>query len=81
MSLVSSCSLDQGFEAPRRYLAAAAILIGVLMAALDSSIVNVAFDCQCVTGRFGVRYLDHQRLSGSQRGDDADLRVAGQQNR
>ena len=42
MSLVSSCSLDQGFEAPRRYLAAAAILIGVLMAALDSSIVNVA---------------------------------------
>ncbi len=42
MSLVSSCSLDQGFEAPRRYLAAAAILIGVLMAALDSSIVNIA---------------------------------------
>ncbi|MDH1610461.1 MFS transporter [Klebsiella aerogenes] len=42
MSLVNSCSLDQGFEAPRRYLAAAAILIGVLMAALDSSIVNVA---------------------------------------
>ncbi|WP_370605324.1 MFS transporter [Citrobacter braakii] len=42
MSLVSSSTLDQGFEAPRRYLAAAAILIGVLMAALDSSIVNIA---------------------------------------
>ncbi|MGG6129813.1 hypothetical protein ACQSGE_25710 [Salmonella enterica] len=42
MSLVSSSTLDQGFEVPRRYLAAAAILIGVLMAALDSSIVNIA---------------------------------------
>lgn len=43
MSLVSnSSSLEQGFETPRRYIAAAAILIGVLMAALDSSIVNIA---------------------------------------
>lgn len=45
MSLVSNShtsALDQGFEPPRRYLAAAAILIGVLMAALDSSIVNIA---------------------------------------
>lgn len=33
---------DQGFEIPRRYLAAAAILIGVFMSALDSSIVNIA---------------------------------------
>lgn len=41
MSLVTS-SAEQGFEIPRRYLAAAAILIGVLMAALDSSIVNIA---------------------------------------
>lgn len=32
MSLVSiSSTLDQGFEAPSRYLAAAAILMGVLM--------------------------------------------------
>lgn len=42
MSLVSSNTLEQGFEAPRRYLAAAAILIGVVMAALDSSIVNIS---------------------------------------
>ncbi|WP_037034796.1 MFS transporter [Rahnella sp. WP5] len=42
MSLVSSSPLEQGFEAPRRYLAAAAILIGVVMAALDSSIVNIS---------------------------------------
>ncbi|MBA7854498.1 DHA2 family efflux MFS transporter permease subunit [Enterobacter sp. RHBSTW-00901] len=43
MSLVSvSSTLEQGFETPRRYLAAAAILIGVLMASLDSSIVNIA---------------------------------------
>ncbi|AEX51786.1 multidrug resistance protein B [Rahnella aquatilis CIP 78.65 = ATCC 33071] len=42
MSLVSSSTLEQGFEAPRRYLAAAAILIGVIMAALDSSIVNIS---------------------------------------
>lgn len=43
MSLVSSSTaLEQGFETPRRYMAAAAILIGVLMAALDSSIVNIA---------------------------------------
>ncbi|WP_342754749.1 DHA2 family efflux MFS transporter permease subunit [Pantoea sp. MBD-2R] len=42
MSLVSSSTLEQGFETPRRYLAAAAILIGVIMAALDSSIVNIS---------------------------------------
>jgi MFS transporter, DHA2 family, multidrug resistance protein len=43
MSLVSSSSIfEQGFEAPRRYFAAAAILIGVLMSALDGSIVNIA---------------------------------------
>ncbi|MBU9814223.1 DHA2 family efflux MFS transporter permease subunit [Rahnella sp. C60] len=42
MSLVSSSPLEQGFETPRRYLAAAAILIGVIMAALDSSIVNIS---------------------------------------
>ncbi|QLK61519.1 DHA2 family efflux MFS transporter permease subunit [Enterobacteriaceae bacterium Kacie_13] len=42
MSLVSTSTLEQGFEAPRRYLAAAAILIGVIMAALDSSIVNIS---------------------------------------
>lgn len=30
---------EEGFEIPRRYFAAAAILIGVLMSALDSSIV------------------------------------------
>ncbi|WP_307743290.1 DHA2 family efflux MFS transporter permease subunit [uncultured Pantoea sp.] len=42
MSLVSSSTLEQGFEAPRRYLAAAAILIGVVMAALDGSIVNIS---------------------------------------
>lgn len=42
MSLVSSSTLEQGFEAPRRYMAAAAILIGVIMAALDSSIVNIS---------------------------------------
>lgn len=41
MSLVNPTA-EQGFEIPRRYLAAAAILIGVLMAALDSSIVNIA---------------------------------------
>lgn len=33
---------DEGLEAPRRYFAAAAILIGVFMSALDSSIVNIA---------------------------------------
>lgn len=33
---------EEGFELPRRYLAAAAILVGVLMSALDSSIVNIA---------------------------------------
>lgn len=33
---------DAGFELPRRYFAAAAILIGVFMSALDSSIVNIA---------------------------------------
>jgi len=33
---------EEGFEAPRRYLAAAAILIGVFMSALDGSIVNIA---------------------------------------
>ncbi len=33
---------EDGFEIPRRYFAAAAILIGVLMSALDSSIVNIA---------------------------------------
>lgn len=38
----SKSNHDQGFEIPRRYLAAAAILIGVFMSALDSSIVNVA---------------------------------------
>ena len=42
MSLVSTSTLEQGFEAPRRYMAAAAILIGVIMAALDSSIVNIS---------------------------------------
>lgn len=42
MSLVSSNTLEQGFETPRRYLAAAAILIGVIMAALDGSIVNIS---------------------------------------
>ncbi|KVX07693.1 multidrug MFS transporter [Burkholderia ubonensis] len=41
MSLATNAA-EQGFEIPRRYLAAAAILIGVLMAALDSSIVNIA---------------------------------------
>ncbi|WP_205511890.1 MFS transporter [Rhodopseudomonas sp. BR0M22] len=35
-------TLETGFAAPRRYFAAAAILIGVLMAAIDSSIVNIA---------------------------------------
>ena len=33
---------EEGFDIPRRYFAAAAILIGVLMSALDSSIVNIA---------------------------------------
>lgn len=33
---------EQGFVTPQRYFAAAAILIGVVMAALDSSIVNIA---------------------------------------
>ena len=33
---------DAGFDLPRRYYAAAAILIGVFMSALDSSIVNIA---------------------------------------
>jgi len=33
---------EEGFETPRRYFAAAAILLGVLMSALDSSIVNIA---------------------------------------
>ncbi|MFT4505994.1 MFS transporter [Caballeronia sp. 15711] len=33
---------EDGFETPRRYFAAAAILVGVLMSALDSSIVNIA---------------------------------------
>jgi len=33
---------DTGFDSPRRYFAAAAILIGVFMSALDSSIVNIA---------------------------------------
>ncbi|PXZ07730.1 MFS transporter [Gilliamella apicola] len=43
MSLINNGSnVEQGFEAPRRYLAATAILIGVLMSALDSSIVNIA---------------------------------------
>ncbi|KDN09453.1 MFS transporter [Gilliamella sp. Imp1-1] len=43
MSLVSNSSiLEQGFDVPRRYFAAAAILIGVLMSALDGSIVNIA---------------------------------------
>ncbi len=35
-------SAEEGFEIPRRYLAATAILVGVLMSALDSSIVNIA---------------------------------------
>lgn len=42
MSLVSSSTVEQGFEVPQRYLAAAAILIGVIMAAIDSSIVNIS---------------------------------------
>lgn len=42
MSLVSSHTTEQGFETPGRYLAAAAILIGVVMAALDGSIVNIS---------------------------------------
>ncbi|MGK3141681.1 MFS transporter [Pantoea sp. C2G6] len=42
MSLVSSNRTEQGFAAPGRYLAAAAILIGVVMAALDGSIVNIS---------------------------------------
>lgn len=33
---------ELGFELPRRYFAATAILIGVLMSALDGSIVNIA---------------------------------------
>ncbi|WP_315138588.1 MFS transporter [Achromobacter marplatensis] len=38
----SSESSEGGFEIPRRYFAAAAILLGVLMSALDSTIVNIA---------------------------------------
>ncbi|VVD77236.1 multidrug MFS transporter [Pandoraea capi] len=33
---------EEGFEVPRRYFAALAILLGVLMSSLDSSIVNIA---------------------------------------
>ncbi|MDA8154751.1 MULTISPECIES: MFS transporter [Acidithiobacillus] len=33
---------ELGFELPRRYFAATAVLIGVLMSAIDSSIVNIA---------------------------------------
>ena len=35
-------SSEDGFDIPRRHFAATAILIGVLMSALDSSIVNIA---------------------------------------
>jgi len=42
MTDVAIESGEEGFELPRRYLAAAAILVGVLMSALDSSIVNIA---------------------------------------
>lgn len=38
----TSESSEEGFDIPRRYFAAAAILIGVLMSALDSTIVNIA---------------------------------------
>lgn len=41
-TLVAAESNEDGFEIPRRYFAAAAILIGVFMSALDSSIVNIA---------------------------------------
>lgn len=34
--------IESGIDIPRRYFAAGAILVGVLMAALDSSIVNIA---------------------------------------
>ncbi|WP_241291305.1 MFS transporter [Burkholderia stabilis] len=33
---------DEGFDVPRRYFAAVAILVGVFMSALDSAIVNIA---------------------------------------
>ncbi|AIO26147.1 MFS transporter [Burkholderia cepacia] len=33
---------DEGFDIPRRYFAAVAILVGVFMSALDSAIVNIA---------------------------------------
>ncbi|KAB0639559.1 multidrug MFS transporter [Burkholderia stagnalis] len=33
---------EEGFEIPRRYFAAVAILVGVFMSALDSAIVNIA---------------------------------------
>ncbi|MCW4628177.1 MULTISPECIES: MFS transporter [Marinomonas] len=39
---MSSAEKAQGYPTPQRYYAAAAILIGVVMAALDSSIVNIA---------------------------------------
>ncbi|PHM58518.1 putative permease of the major facilitator superfamily [Xenorhabdus sp. KK7.4] len=35
-------SIEQGFPTPQRYFAAAAILIGVFMASLDSSIINIS---------------------------------------
>lgn len=33
---------DEGFDIPRRYFAAVAILVGVFMSALDSAIVSIA---------------------------------------
>jgi len=33
---------DEGFDIPRRYFAAVAILVGAFMSALDSAIVNIA---------------------------------------
>ncbi|KFL50021.1 hypothetical protein MRS60_34260 [Burkholderia pyrrocinia] len=39
---IAETSGDEGFEVPRRYLAAVAILVGVFMSALDSAIVNIA---------------------------------------
>lgn len=45
-------SCEEGFDFPRRYFAALAILLGVLMSSLDSSIVNIALPT--IAGDLGV---------------------------